>query len=239
MKLRHPMLIRLAALLGAIVIRLWMSTMRVRIVSADGLKHPVDPATQRFIYAFWHESLLAPLVSRPKIRVLISQHRDGELIAQCCGWLGVGTIRGSSSRGGSQALLEMIRNSGESTHLGITPDGPQGPRRQLQPGAVMVASQTGLPIVPVGVGYLKAWRANSWDRFAIPRPFSTLIGVIGQPIKIPADLDRHSLATWKQHVEDQLLSMTALAEDWAERLSQDRQAPPPYLSTTQALRRSA
>lgn len=238
MKLRHPLLIRIAAFLAALLVRLWMSTMRVRIVSADGQPHPIDPATERYLYAFWHESLLAPITTKPKIRVLISQHRDGELIAQCCRWLGIGTIRGSTSRGGSQALLEMIRGGGDA-HLGITPDGPQGPRRKLQPGVVMVASQSGLKVVPVGVGFVNAWRARSWDRFALPKPFSTLCGVIGQPIEVPVQLGRGELKSWQQYIEDQLLAMTALAEDWAERVKADPQAPPPYLSTTQALRRCA
>ncbi len=238
MKLRHPLLIRIAAFLAAFLVRVWMSTMRVRIVSADGRRHPLDPVTERYLYAFWHESLLAPLITRPKIRVLISQHRDGELIAQCCSWLGIGTFRGSSSRGGSQALLEMIRTE-DDKHLGITPDGPKGPRRKLQPGVVMVASQSGLKVVPVGVGFVSAWRAGSWDRFAVPKPFSTLCGVIGHPIEIPTDLDRGGMKHWQQYVEDQLLAMTALAEDWAERVKNDPQAPPPFLSATQQLRRCA
>ena len=238
MKLRHPLLIRAAAFVAAILVRVWMSTMRVRIVSADGQHHPLDPATERYLYAFWHESLLAPIVTKPKIRVLISQHRDGELIAQCCQWLGIGTVRGSTSRGGSQALLEMIRSDG-NTHLGITPDGPKGPRRELQLGVVMVASQSGLKVVPAGVGYVNAWRMKSWDRFALPKPFSTLVGVIGQPIEVPIDLGRREMKAWQQHIQDQMLSMTALAEDWAERLKSDVQAKPPYLSTTQVLRRCA
>ena len=238
MKLRHPLVIRIAAFVAALLIRAWMSTMRIRIVSADGLRHPVNPAAERFVYAFWHESLLAPLVCKPKIRVLISQHRDGELIAQCCHWLGVGTIRGSTSRGGSQALPEMIRGA-DDAHLGITPDGPKGPRRELQPGVVMVASQAGLKVVPAGIGFVSAWRMNSWDQFALPKPFSTLVGVVGQPIEVPASLDRREMRAWQQHIQDQLLSMTALAEDWAERLQADREASPPYLSTTQALRRCA
>src|SRR4029079_19053493 len=113
----------------AFFIRLWISTMRVRMVSADGRMHPVDPNESQFIYAFWHEGLLAPLATRPKIRVLISQHTDGELIAQIVERLGIGVIRGSTARGGCQALLEMIRSAEGNTHLGITPDGPRGPRR--------------------------------------------------------------------------------------------------------------
>jgi lysophospholipid acyltransferase (LPLAT)-like uncharacterized protein len=166
MQLRHPLAIRLVAAVAAVLIRVWLWTARVRIVTGDSQPHPVDPAVGRYIYAFWHEALLGPIAVRPKARVLISQHRDGELIAQVCERLGLGTIRGSTARGGSQALLEMIRGSDAPLHLAITPDGPRGPRRELKPGVVMVASQTGLAIVPVGVGFTRAWRAGSWARSA-------------------------------------------------------------------------
>jgi lysophospholipid acyltransferase (LPLAT)-like uncharacterized protein len=217
-----------------------MATMRVRVVTADGRPHPIDPAEERFLYTFWHESLLAPLVTRPKVRVLISQHRDGELIAQTCQWLGIGVIRGSTSRGGSQALLEMIRGGDQALHLAITPDGPQGPRRELQAGAVMVASQTGLAIVPVGVGFGRAWRAPSWDRFALPLPFTTLYGVIGEPITVPKELGRGEMAQWKQTVQQRLLDCTHLAEDWAERVRQQgRTASLPQLAQPMPRKRSA
>src|SRR6476659_7172865 len=155
---RNRWLVPYLAAAIALVIRLWMSTMRVRIVAADGRVHPSNPGEGRFIYAFWHEGLLAPLATRPKIRVLISQHTDGEVIAQICEHLGIGVIRGSTARGGCQVLLEMIRHPDETTHLGITPDGPRGPRRELKPGVVMIASQSGLPIIPVGIGFSRAWR---------------------------------------------------------------------------------
>jgi len=143
MKRQDRWLIPFIAAAVAIVIRLWMGMMRVRMVTADGRQHPADPKQNRYIYAFWHEGLLAPLATKPKIRVLISQHTDGEVIAQICQRLGIGVIRGSTARGGCQALLEMIRDRDDSTHLGITPDGPRGPRRELKPGVVMIASQSG------------------------------------------------------------------------------------------------
>lgn len=220
-------------------IRLWMSTMRLRVASADGREHPADPAEQRYIYTFWHESLLAPLATRPKIRVLISQHTDGEVIAQICQRLGIGVIRGSTARGGCQALLEMIRDADETTHLGITPDGPRGPRRELKPGAIMVASQSGLPVVPIGVGFVRAWRFRSWDRFALPLPGSTVLGVIGAPIDVPRDLDRRGLQTWVETVQAEMHRLTDLAENWAERCRRDRNAIPPELSPPANLRISA
>jgi lysophospholipid acyltransferase (LPLAT)-like uncharacterized protein len=88
----------------------------------------------------------------------------------------------------------------------------------LKPGVVLVASQTGLPIVPVGIGFTRAWRFHSWDRFALPLPGSTLTGVIGQPITVPADLSRPALADWVARVELALANVTELAESWAERI---------------------
>jgi lysophospholipid acyltransferase (LPLAT)-like uncharacterized protein len=240
MKRRNRWLVPYITAVVAWVIRLWMSTMRVRIVSADGREHPTDPRQSRYLYAFWHEGLLAPLATRPKIRVLISQHTDGEVIAQICQRLGIGVIRGSTARGGCQALLGMIRDHDETAHLGITPDGPRGPRRQLKPGVVMIASQSGLEIVPVGMGFVRAWRCGSWDRFALPCPGSTMVGVVGQTIAIPRDLDRGALAQWLRRVEQEMLDLTQIAEDWAERIRrQGQRAEPPVLHSAERLRRSA
>jgi lysophospholipid acyltransferase (LPLAT)-like uncharacterized protein len=239
MKLRHPLVIRLVALAAAMLIRVWMSTMRIRVASADGQAHPVDPHRARYIYAFWHEALLAPLAKRPKARVLISQHADGELIAQVCRFVGIGVIRGSTARGGSQALLEMIRG-GDGLHLAITPDGPRGPRRQLKAGIVMAASQSGLPIVPIGIGFTHAWRAASWDRFAVPVPFCTLVGVIGSPIVVPTELDRPGMQHYKRIVEGQLQQLSQQADDWADRLrSEGNRGQPPDFFPPAEMRLSA
>jgi lysophospholipid acyltransferase (LPLAT)-like uncharacterized protein len=237
---RNRWLIRYIAAAAALFIRAWMSLMRVRVVSADGRDHPADPANGRFVYAFWHDGLLAPLATRPKIRVLISQHTDGEVIAQICERLGIAVIRGSTARGGSQALLEMIRDGDESSHLGITPDGPRGPRRELKPGVVLVASQSGLPIVPLGIGFVRAWRFGSWDRFALPWPGSTVLGVASEPIYVPQGLDRGGLAEWAQIVQARLLEMTELAEDWAARIRREgSKAAPPVVPPLALLRQSA
>jgi lysophospholipid acyltransferase (LPLAT)-like uncharacterized protein len=239
MKLSHPLAIRLVAAMAALLVRLWLATTRVRVQCGDGQPHPTDPTDGRFVYAFWHEAMLGPIAVRPKARVLISQHRDGELIAQVCQWLGLGVIRGSTSRGGSQALLEMIRGS-DPNHLAITPDGPRGPRRELKAGLVMVASQSGLPIVLVGVGFTRAWRAGSWDRFAVPLPFSTLVGVMSEPIMIPKDLDRGGMQHYQRTLEERLRELTSQAEEWAERLrTQGRHAVPPVLTSLTDLRKSA
>jgi lysophospholipid acyltransferase (LPLAT)-like uncharacterized protein len=215
MKLRSPWLIRPLAFLGACLIRCWMGTLRYRLFFADGVKHPTDPRHGRYLYAFWHESILVPTVVTTHIRVLISQHADGELIAQVCRFLGFGVVRGSTTRGGSAALLDLYRQSRDA-HLAVTPDGPRGPRRRVQPGLIYLASVTGLPIVVAGVGFSRAWRARSWDRFAVPLPWSTVTSVVPPAIHVPPRINRSQLEHYLRLVEEQFLSVTAAAERWAQ-----------------------
>ena len=183
MKLRNPWLIRVAAALAALLIRAWMATIRVRIVNRDDTLHPANADENRFIYAFWHESLLAPVKFKARVRVLISKHADGELIAQACHYLGFGVVRGSTTRGGGQALVELW-HCREQSHLVFTPDGPRGPRRRVQPGMIIMAAHSGLPIVPVGIGFTGSWRARSWDRFVVPKPFSTCFYVAARGVLV-------------------------------------------------------
>jgi len=229
MKLRRPWAIRLAAFLAARAIRLWMRTVRYRLIlPPGGDKHPVDPRVQRTIYAFWHETILFPTVFTAKVQILISQHADGELISQVCRHLGYDVVRGSSTRGGAQALLQLCRG-GADAHLLVTPDGPRGPRRQVQPGLVYLASRTGLPVVACGVGFRAAWRAHSWDRFAVPWPFSKAVAVVAAPVFVPANLDRQELERYRRLIEDRFLAATAAAEDLAEGRHHVSSAGPHFL----------
>jgi lysophospholipid acyltransferase (LPLAT)-like uncharacterized protein len=134
----------------------------------------------------------------------------------------------------------MIRDQDQTAHLGITPDGPRGPRRELKAGVVMIASQSGLAIVPTGIGFVRAWRFASWDRFALPCPGSIMVGVVGKPIFVPRDLDRGALKLWVQRVEAEMLSLTNLAENWAAEIRQrGTQAPSPPFPLAIELRQSA
>jgi lysophospholipid acyltransferase (LPLAT)-like uncharacterized protein len=214
MKLRNASLIRFLGFLGNWLIRGWMSTVRYRYVFPDSTAHPADPRRQRYLYAFWHETILVPAALRAKIHVLISQHADGELIAQVCRHLGLGVVRGSSTRGGAGALLGLLRCS-KVGHLAVTPDGPKGPRRHLKQGIIFLASCTGLPILPVGIGFTRAWRFRSWDRFALPQPWSTALCVTAPPIHVPARLNADGLEHYRRLVEAQFLKATEAAEKWA------------------------
>jgi lysophospholipid acyltransferase (LPLAT)-like uncharacterized protein len=215
MKLRNPFAIKGLSLAGALLVRHWMSTLAARVdYRASGL-HPADPRCERYLYAFWHETLLfATLFPTTKVHVLISQHADGEFIAQVCRHLRIGVVRGSTTRGGASGVWDMLAVS-KWSHLAITPDGPRGPRRRVQLGTIFVAAKTGLPIIPFGVGFANAWRANSWDRFAVPRPYSLATCVGGAPIHVPPQLELKELGYYRDLVERRLLEVTDDAERWA------------------------
>jgi lysophospholipid acyltransferase (LPLAT)-like uncharacterized protein len=223
-KIRHPALIRGLGLFGAWTIRGWMSTLHYRLDDRACGPQPTDVRQQRYIYAFWHETILFLARFRAKVHILISQHADGELIAQVCRHLRVGVVRGSSRRGGPGAALELLEKSRHS-HLAITPDGPRGPRRKVKPGLIFLASHCALPVLPIGIAFQKAWRAGSWDRFAVPYPGSTAFGVGAAPIIVPPHLDQVGLRAYQQLVEDRLLEVTDQAERWAAGLPRQWPAP--------------
>src|SRR5262249_44086585 len=157
--------------------------------------------------------LLLPLsqYARPDIHVLISKHADGQLIAKLANHLGFGVVHGSSTRNGIEAVRQMLR-LGQNAHLGVTPDGPRGPRRQVQMGLIYLAAKTGLPIVPVGYAFHGAWRMNSWDRFAVPRPWSGVTCVTAEPVSVPQRVDKKQLELYRQQVQDALTRATEAAE---------------------------
>jgi len=207
---------RLAGLMVAKGIAAWMSTLEYRALAYDQSVDPRFGSERTRIYLFWHEYILAPLYLRPHcdLAMLLSRHQDAEVLARVAHHMGFVCVRGSTNRGGAAALLEMKRH-GKHMHLAITPDGPRGPRRQLSPGAVFLAAKLGVPIVPMGFGYDRPRRMNSWDKFAVPRPLSRVRCVLGPEIFVPADLARAELEVRRQGVEQFLTDLTLEAEDWA------------------------
>lgn len=168
------------------------------------------------IYAFWH----ARLLMMPRITcggkwpgyMLISEHRDGGLIADTMRLLDIPVLRGSSTRGGTRALLRMIRAARrERCFLGITPDGPRGPREVVKDGVVYLARATGLPIVPVCYATRRAWRVKSWDRFYIPQPFTSGVFVFGEPVFVAAD---EALDQARARVQRAMDENRRRADDW-------------------------
>jgi len=142
------------------------------------------------IIVAWHGRLLplAYLHRGRGIVALVSRSRDGEYITRVLEHWGYLTSRGSSSRGGAEALRELLYHARAGRTIAFTPDGPRGPRQKMKPGALVAAQRTGLPIVPMAAGTDRAWWFESWDRFMVPKPFSRVRVAYGEPVTIPRDL---------------------------------------------------
>jgi len=191
---------RLVALLG--------STLKWR---TEGLEHldSIAARGRQPIMAFWHGRILPAtyFFRRRGIVVITSENFDGEWIAGIIERFGYGTARGSTSRGGLRALLQLTRDMAAGRPAGFTLDGPRGPRQVAQPGAVWLAKTTGNPILPFHLEASAHWTMKSWDRTQIPRPFSTVSLAVGAPIGVPADADDAAQERARQELEAALAAL--------------------------------
>lgn len=179
---------RLAVVAGGWLIRTLASTWRYTVRDGDRLRD-LRESKAPFVFSIWHGQLL-PLLWHHRnqgVSILVSEHKDGELIARFAESIGYGTIRGSSSRGAAGALLGLVRALKEGREVGITPDGPRGPACSYAPGAAVAASKARAFILPMAAHPSKAWRLGSWDRFMIPKPFARVTIAYGAPVKLPDD----------------------------------------------------
>ena len=213
---RTPLWMRFGGYAAAASIRSWMCTLEYQAFFYDQNTDPIHGVGGPRIYVFWHEYILIPLYMRGhcNLTMLLSKHKDADILFRVAHHMGFECVRGSTYGGATEALLELSRR-GQHMHLAITPDGPRGPRRQLAQGPVYLASKLGLPIVPFGMGLDRPWRAKSWDRFAVPRPFSRARAVVGPEIHIPPGLTRPELEERRVGVETLLNSLCDEAESWA------------------------
>jgi lysophospholipid acyltransferase (LPLAT)-like uncharacterized protein len=212
-----------AAWLRPVAVRLvvWLlqglfCTLRPVYIQEPILRGLLDSPTP-FIAAFWHGRLLYPLhlVRAYRVRrvtVLVSRSRDGEWMSQVAQHFGVVPTRGSSHRGGAQGLLEMVRRVQEGYIACVTPDGPRGPRYRVQSGVVTLAHKTGVLIVPMT--YNAKWRKvmRSWDGFVLPMPFSRIVVIYGEPIRVPAQATEEGRRAMQQEVEQRLHQITDMAD---------------------------
>jgi lysophospholipid acyltransferase (LPLAT)-like uncharacterized protein len=167
---------RLAIAAGIIAIRVVGATWRYRVIDYAPIAAR-RAAGESSIFAFWHAFLL-PLLYWHRgegVAILISSHRDGEIITRAAHHLGYQSVRGSSSRNAAGGLRGLMRWLAEGGEVALTPDGPRGPARVFAPGTAIVAQQSGAAVVLIGVAVNRAWRLKSWDRFLIPKPFAKVV----------------------------------------------------------------
>jgi lysophospholipid acyltransferase (LPLAT)-like uncharacterized protein len=169
-----------------------------------------------FILCFWHGRLLMMPYCWDRgatIHMLISQHRDGQIIANTVSHFGIETVAGSSTRGGAAAMRAMLKVLKGGDYVGITPDGPRGPRMRASDGVIGVARLAGVPIIPAAYGVNKRSVLSSWDRFIVAWPFARGVVVWGEPIEVPRDADEGTSEAARLRVEDTLNAVTREADD--------------------------
>lgn len=187
--------------IGAFLIRFIYYTGRKRFHLSSVI--PQEPV----IFAFWHGDLLMqPYLyyqfrSVPKANVLISDHFDGQIIARIMRYFRLGTIHGSTTRGGAKVLIQGLKSLNEGYDIGITPDGPKGPRHEVSDGIVVMAQKRHAKVIVFHCVPDRYWQLSSWDKFTIPKPFCTLDFYASEPI----DLEGLDMDTAKERVRKALM----------------------------------
>lgn len=213
-------LIRLADLVFFFLISLIGRTTRFEIEGWENWE--AATANGRLpIYTFWHDRIFLATYfwRRRRIVVMTSQSFDGEYIARFIQRFGYGAARGSSSRGGIGAVVEMVRLMRAGCPTAFTIDGPKGPRYVAKAGATLLAKKTGQPVLPFVIIPKSCWQAKSWDRMQVPRPFTRARVLIAPPIDVPPDADENLMEAKLQELQQRLDDLVQRGENWKDDLS--------------------
>lgn len=205
-----PFKTRLSGWLIATVIRVVVLTLRVRVEDQCGIlsERPDEP----LIWAFWHNRIfVTPCIYRKYLSdrngaVLTSASKDGAVLAETMRNFGVSAVRGSSSRRGGQAMVELVKWLKDGRDVVMIPDGPRGPRYSLQPGIIKLAQKTGVRIFPILVDYHNFWELKSWDRFRIPKPFSEVVVTLAAYESIDSDIADETFEKERLRIEKVLMA---------------------------------
>lgn len=234
MNLRSRWLTQLLAFALVAMLRCLFGTCRVRAVEFEPgttpYVHRQADQPERFLYCIWHDILVMAIFSgRPQqMSALVSRHQDGSYLADAMQVLGITPIRGSSKRGGTQALKQCLE-AARLYHVSVTPDGPRGPRHKLKDGIVFMASVTGRRIVPVAAACKRYWRIQgSWTDMLIPCPFTRVLIKTGEPVSIPEGISREEMQVWIAELESRMAILTREVEQemHPEKFSREQAVPP-------------
>jgi lysophospholipid acyltransferase (LPLAT)-like uncharacterized protein len=182
------------------------------------LEQQVRSSRSPVLFTLWHGRMLyfVKLYEDlgPRVTILVSQSRDGEIVAQLLTRLGFHITRGSSSQGGARGLLAVVNKVRGGMDACFTPDGPRGPRYRVQPGLVLVAKRTGAAILPMTFGAQRKRALPSWDAFVLPLPFSRVVVIYGEPIYVPTNASTADLEVKRREVETSLRRITETADNY-------------------------
>jgi lysophospholipid acyltransferase (LPLAT)-like uncharacterized protein len=216
---KERLIIRLADLAFYALINLIGRTIKFEVTGWENHERIVSDGHLP-IYVFWHERIFLTTYwwRNRRIVVLTSRSFDGEYIARFIQRFGYGAVRGSSTRGGVGAVVEMVRLMRSGCTTAFTIDGPKGPPRVAKMGAVLLAKKSGQPICPVTMALERRWIAPTWDSFQVPKPFSRACVFVAPPIYVAADADEAELAAKNDQLQATLDELTARGEEWREGL---------------------
>jgi hypothetical protein len=218
--LKKRLLIRAAALLFYVLINLIGRTARFEV---EGWEHheAITARGQLPIYNFWHERIFLTTYwwRQRRIVVMTSQSFDGEYIARFIQRFGYGAARGSSTRGGVGAVVEMARLMRQGCPTAFTIDGPKGPPRVAKMGSVLLAKKTGQPVLPVTMALNRYWTVQSWDAFQIPKPFTRAKIFVAPPIYVPANADESLLEDRRNELQRALDELDRRTDEWRAAIS--------------------
>lgn len=202
----------LAALAVFTLIKALSLTWRVKLVNEP------EPATAPVIFSIWHNRLALcmkayyrfgkPRWPAPGLAALISASKDGALLARVLKYFRVAPVRGSSSRRGRQALLEMTTFIEDGYNAAITPDGPKGPKYKVQEGIIALAQVTGATIIPVSARVSRKWTLRSWDAFQIPKPFALCEMHLHKPLRVPREATDDEREALRVELERRMIEIT-------------------------------
>jgi len=199
---------------GFRILQLWALTLRYKIEDRAGVVGKVT--AQNYIASLWHNRLLIfPFVLRRFFpdrhgAALISASRDGELLADAIKRFDYDVVRGSSSRLGASAILQLSQTLASGRDVVITPDGPRGPVYELGPGIVFLAQKSGASVVPVNIEYSSCWRLKSWDRFILPRPFAKVHVIIGSPLHVELSDTPQQFEAERQRLQQAMMALVEM-----------------------------
>lgn len=194
---------RVAAFAAPALLRALAASWRVVETDEMGQTGPARRRLEPAIYALWHAELLPLMMIYAPLgpATMISHHGDGEIAAAVVRSLGSRVVRGSSTAGGGEAFRELVQLGRDGRAIAMTPDGPRGPAGRCKPGVLRLAARSGLPVAPVAARPASGWRARSWDRFIVPKPFTVVHVEFTPPIDVPSDLAGADVPAWLDRLD--------------------------------------
>jgi lysophospholipid acyltransferase (LPLAT)-like uncharacterized protein len=202
--------------LGLFFVRLLSFTYRIRIVNPD-IEKSIFERGEVPIYISWHQRFFPGITffaKRHRISIMISKSKDGDYISKIVDILGWTPVRGSSSKGGKEALEELKTRALKGCTIGHIVDGPKGPFGEVKPGLLAIAQHSGMPILPAIVSSEKKWVFNSWDKFMVPKPFSRVTMMFDKETYVPGDIDSDEFERIRLSIQNRLYELYREADGY-------------------------